>query len=451
MTQLTLDSDLQGGQREMLNTVHSLANSLLTIIDDILDISKIEANRMDLEQISFSLRTTIFNAMKTLGVKANERFLNLAYEVDNTIPDWIVGDPYRLRQIIINLAGNSVKFTERGEVKVRISNCEHIGDSYRIRFAVSDTGIGIHEDKVDLIFETFQQADGSTTRRFGGTGLGLSISRRLVNLMGGDMWVESTYGKGSTFFFTCRFAKANHDVSLMKLQLQPYKKHTVLFIDRGLTGCSSQIIDAIQSLGLSHGHIEAIHEGAALDLSALSVKAYDCVVVDCHDTARRLRSIEKFKYIPITMLAPKIAISFKFALEDGISSYMTTPCSPVDLGNALIPALEGRATPSVSDQSRSLDILLAEDNLVNQKLAVKILEKYHHKVTVANNGLEALEHVMKKRFEVVLMVCVSGASRWLVLIPNRMCKCRSWAASKQQRTFESTKKSNSYQERPLSR
>jgi len=403
MTQLTLDSDLQGGQREMLNTVHSLANGLLTIIDDILDISKIEANRMDLEQIPFSLRSTIFNAMKTLGVKANERFLNLAYEVDNTIPDWIIGDPYRLRQIIINLAGNSVKFTERGEVRVRISDCEELGETFRIKFAVSDTGIGIQQNKVDLIFDTFQQADGSTTRRFGGTGLGLSISRRLVNLMGGEMWVESKFGHGSTFFFTCRFVRAPHDINHTKTLLQPYKKHTVLFVDRGLTGCSEQLVDAIQKLGFNALHLQAAHDTGPLDVSQLNGQPFECVLVDCHDSARRIRSIEKFKYAPITMVAPKISIGFKFALEDGIASYMTTPCSPVDLGNALLPAFEGRATPAVTDQSRSLDLLLAEDNLVNQKLAVKILEKNHHKVTVANNGLEAFEHVKKKRFDVVLM------------------------------------------------
>ena len=406
MTQLTLDTELANAQRDMLNTVHNLANSLLLIIDDILDISKIEANRMDLEQIPFSLRATVFNALKTLAVKANERFLNLAYQVDSSIPDWVIGDPFRLRQIIVNLVGNSLKFTERGEVKVHICECsqqECEGDEYLVKLSVSDTGIGIPKDKLSVIFETFQQADGSTTRKFGGTGLGLSISKKLVNLMGGNMWVESEYGHGSTFFFTCKIRLADTNLSAIRPKLKSYSKHTVLFIDQGHTDCVDQIIEGLEQLDLIPLVVRDGEEDAIPKLPSVNGHAYDCVIIDNNETARRLRSLDKFKYIPIVLLAPKVLVSFKTALEDGISSYMTTPCLPIDLGNALIPALEGRATPSVSDSSRSFDILLAEDNRVNQKLAVKILEKYNHTVTVANNGREALNMVIQKRYDVVLM------------------------------------------------
>src|ERR1700712_5620032 len=223
MTQLTLDTDdLKPYTREMLNVVHNLANSLLTIIDDILDISKIEANRMVIESIPFTVRGTVFNALKTLAVKANEKFLSLTYQVDNTVPDYVIGDPFRLRQIILNLVGNAIKFTEHGEVKLTICKSDReqcTVNEYAFEFSVSDTGIGIEEDKLDLIFDTFQQADGSTTRRFGGTGLGLSISKRLVNLMGGEMWVESEYGHGSTFFFTCTVRLGGTDVSGIAMQL----------------------------------------------------------------------------------------------------------------------------------------------------------------------------------------------------------------------------------------
>lgn len=406
MTQLTLDTDLTHAQREMLTIVHNLAGQLLTIIDDILDISKIEANRMVMEEIPFSLRGTIFNALKSLASRANERKLNLAYDVSYSVPDYVIGDSFRLRQIILNLVGNAIKFTEHGEVKVAISmaaeqNCA--ADHYVFQFAVSDTGIGIHGDKLNLIFDTFQQADGSTTRKFGGTGLGLSISKRLVTLMGGRMWVESDYGKGSTFYFTCRVRLGHPDLSAIQPQLTPYSKHTVLFVDQGHTRFSDNIVEQLKTLDLVPVIVHSIDEVPASDKRIAPDMPFDCVIVDNERTARELRIAERFKYIPLVMLTPRVSISLRSALENGISSYMTTPCLPIDLGNALIPALDGRAAPLVSDHSKSFNILLAEDNAVNQKLAVRILEKYHHRVTVANNGLEALELIKKKRYDVVLM------------------------------------------------
>ncbi|KAF2483756.1 hypothetical protein BDY17DRAFT_298033 [Neohortaea acidophila] len=404
MTQLTLDTELEQNQRDMLNIVFSLANSLLTIIDDILDISKIEANRMILEEEPFSLRSLVFNSLKSLAVRANEKDISLVYDIDSSVPDYIVGDSFRLRQIILNLAGNAIKFTEHGEVRVKIfaeSGIVCRAGEYVIKFAVSDTGIGIHSNKLDLIFDTFQQADGSTTRKFGGTGLGLSISRRLVTLMRGKMWVESVYGEGSTFFFTCIVRVGNSDVAKIMPQLEQYRKHNVLFFDNGYTGCADAIAENIRQLDLVPC---VVRQNSRINPSEIkSADVYDCVIVDHSDVAQKLRSMERFKYIPIVLVAPKISVSFKTALENGISSYMTTPCEPIDLGNALIPALEGRAAPTSADHSRTFEILLAEDNAVNQKLAVKILHKHNHKVTVANNGLEAFEAIKHKRFDVVLM------------------------------------------------
>ncbi|KAF2401591.1 hypothetical protein EJ06DRAFT_474895 [Trichodelitschia bisporula] len=404
MTQLSLDTELSSYQREMMTIVHNLANQLLTIIDDILDISKIEANRMVMEEIAFSLRGTVFNALKSLTTRANDRNLNLAYQVDQWVPDYVVGDSFRLRQIILNLVGNAIKFTEHGEVKVRIGMIDDAKcrpDEYMIKLSVSDTGIGIKAEKLNLIFDTFQQADGSMTRRFGGTGLGLSISRRLVNLMGGEMWVESEYGVGSTFHFTCKVRRADPDLSAIVPQLAPYKSRPVLFIDRGRTNCSDEIVSHLKALDLLP-HVIKPDEPIPMP-EAGQRQAYDCIIVDCNETAQRLRDYEKFKYTPLVMMTPNITVSFKNALEDGISSYMTTPCLAIDLGNAMIPALEGRAAPVVSKNSKSLNILLVEDNAVNQRFAVKILEKYHHKVTVANNGLEALEAIKQRRFDVILM------------------------------------------------
>lgn len=404
MTQLTLDTELNQSQREMLNLVHQLANSLLTIIDDILDISKIEANRMVVEEIPFTLRGQVFNGLKSLAVKANEKSLDLAYQVDSSVPDYVIGDSFRLRQIILNLVGNAIKFTDSGEVRLSISaadqkECEP--GEFMVQLCVSDTGIGIAANKLDLIFDTFQQADGSTTRRFGGTGLGLSISKRLVGLMHGRMWVESDYGSASRFFFTIRFKVGNPDLSAIAKPLAPFRRHSVVFIDRGHTGCSEEIVEHLKALKLNPVIVRNEKDVPPPGSGANS--AYDCVLVDCEESAKSLRHVEDFKYIPIVMLAPVVSMSFKSAMEDGIASYMTTPCLPIDLGNALIPALEGRAAPTAADPSMKFDILLAEDNLVNQRLAVKILQKHKHTVTVANNGLEAFEAIKKKRYDVVLM------------------------------------------------
>ena len=410
MTQLSLDSELNGYQREMLSTVHQLANSLLTIIDDILDISKIEANRMDIERIPFPVRGTIFNALKSLSVKANERGLNLAYEVDSATLDYVVGDSFRLRQIILNLVGNAIKFTESGEVRVSIaegdqSRCRP--QEYEIKFAVADTGIGIHGDKLNVIFDTFQQADGSTTRRFGGTGLGLSISKKLVNLMGGSLWVESVFGKGSKFHFTCRYLRADPSISTIREPLTPYRGHHVLFLNNGYTeSFAADIEQAVEALDLRCRVAENLEDEEQLseDIPQLPTgSSYDCIIVDNSHTARLLRNVEKLKYIPVVLFSPHVNVSFRSALEDGITSYMTTPCLPIDIGNALIPALESRANLHKHEHSRSFDILLAEDNQVNQKLACKILQKYNHNVDVADNGQIALEKLQKRHYDVVLM------------------------------------------------
>ncbi|KAL6714083.1 histidine kinase osmosensor [Lecanora helva] len=410
MSQLTLDTDLTQYQREMMNIVHNLANSLLTIVDDILDISKIEANRMVMESINFSMRGSVFSALKTLAVKANDKHLNLAYQVDSSVPDFVVGDPYRLRQIILNLVGNAIKFTDHGEVKLTIREARDkvtAEDEYAFEFSVADTGIGIQSDKKDLIFDTFQQADGSTTRKFGGTGLGLSISRKLVELMGGELWVESTFEKGSTFSFTCVTKIASHDLSPVRSQLSAYKNHVVLFVDKGRTDCSANITGMLKELELEP-ILVSDEDGVSKVTPVAPNKSehslpYDAILVDGMDTAVRLRNHDALRYVPIVLLAPVVSVSMKSALDLGVASYMTTPCHLIDLGNGMIPALEGRQTTLISDASKSFDILLAEDNEVNQRLAVKILQKYNHGVTVANNGHEALEAVKTKRYDVILM------------------------------------------------
>ena len=406
MTQLTLDTDLTQYQREMLGIVNDLANSLLTIIDDILDLSKIEARKMVIEEIPYTLRGTVFNALKTLAVKANEKFLDLTYRVDSSVPDHVVGDSFRLRQVILNLVGNAIKFTDHGEVSLTIQKAQNEDmkpGEYSIEFVVTDTGIGIAPDKLNVIFDTFRQADGSMTRKFGGTGLGLSISKRLVNLMGGDLWVKSTPQHGSQFHFTCRVSLAPNDLGLIEKQLKPYKGHQVLFVDKAQTAYGKEIKSMLEEIGLLPVVVDSEKSSTLTRARENNHLPYDVILVDSIATARRLRSVDDYKYLPIVLLAPVVHVSLKSCLDLGITSYMTTPCHSIDLGNGMIPALENRATPSLADNTKSFDILLAEDNSVNQRLAVKILEKYHHVVTVANNGQEALDAVQIKKFDVILM------------------------------------------------
>ncbi|ODQ61102.1 hypothetical protein WICANDRAFT_90330 [Wickerhamomyces anomalus NRRL Y-366-8] len=432
-TQLTLDTELTQYQREMLSTVHNLANSLLTIIDDILDISKIEANRMTIEEAEFSLRGTVFGALKTLAVKSIERPLELIYEVDSSFPDSLIGDSFRLRQVILNLVGNAIKFTSKGHVKLSVKKATEpletqisktiennnyvIGtnsnkllndseplikkdSSLALEFCVSDTGIGIKKEKLDLIFETFTQADGSTTRKFGGTGLGLSISKKLIHLMGGEIWVTSAFKEGSKFYFTIATSPAKAELSKQSDALLTFNLHQILFIS---TIYSKEETEKVRKdLVDLNLRPTVVHDIA--EVSSEEQSKFDVIIIDSLEIGKSLRELPEIKYIPFVLLNPMIPkLNMKVCLDLGIQSYGNTPCSLIDLAGYLKPALESRVVPSDDNTPQSYVILLAEDNLVNQKLAVRILEKYGHEVHVVQNGLEAFEEVKNKRYDVVLM------------------------------------------------
>ncbi|OAQ60937.1 two-component osmosensing histidine kinase (Bos1) [Pochonia chlamydosporia 170] len=407
MTQLTLDTDLTQYQREMLSIVKNLANSLLTIIDDILDLSKIEARRMEIEEIPYTLRGTVFNALKTMAVKANEKFLDLNFTIDSSIPDYVLGDSFRLKQVILNLVGNAIKFTDHGKVSLAVkegaTQVQVEPGQYAVEFIIEDTGAGIAKDKLDLIFNTFQQADGSITRKFGGTGLGLTISKRLAILMGGDIWVNSEAGKGSRFYFTCKVKLATDGTEVLTKQLQPYKDYKVLVVRTGQTSSTGDVRAMLEDLGLRPVMVSSIRDSALNELEDGPGTACHAIIVDCLETARILRGVDELVYLPIVLLAPVIHVSLKMCLDLGITSCMTSPCKPGDLGISMIPAFQNRDVPPLLDDTRTLNILLAEDNMVNQRLAVKMLEKYNHTVTVVGNGLEAVEIVKMRRFDVILM------------------------------------------------
>ncbi|KAF8813231.1 hypothetical protein BYT27DRAFT_7220517 [Phlegmacium glaucopus] len=399
MTELTLDSDLNRSQRESLLLVHSLARSLLLIIDDILDISKIEAGRMTMEAVSYSLRQTVFGILKTLVIPATQNNLDLTYDVEPDIPDQLIGDSLRLRQVITNLVGNAIKFTPSKASRkghVALSTCLLALDdqSVTLEFCVTDTGIGIAKDKLNLIFDTFCQADGSTTREYGGTGLGLSISKRLVSLMQGNMWVESEVAKGS-----------NHSTMEATLgKMAPFAKRTILFVDtlRDTTG----VVDRIKDLGLRPYVVHEICKVADKD----KCPHVDTIVVDSLTVTECIREYEHLRYIPVVLLAPAMPrLNLKWCLDNSISSQVTTPVTGQDLSSALISALESNTVSPVSAPNDiTFDILLAEDNLVNQKLAVKILEKYGHTVEIVENGSLAVDAfkgrvAQNKPFNIILI------------------------------------------------
>ncbi|KAJ5697011.1 hypothetical protein N7455_000084 [Penicillium solitum] len=404
LSSLALDTDdLQAPVRETLKMVHNLAISLLTIIDDILDISKIEANHMIIEKTPFSLGATVFSVLKALSVETNEKALGLVYTVDGEVPDYLIGDAYRLRQVMLNLVGNAIKFTDHGEIRVTVKHAQDdkcASDETAFQFSVSDPGIGIDESKLGLIFDKFQQADGSMTRRFGGTGLGLAISKRLVSLMGGDIWVTSNMGEGSTFSFTCRVKLAQPPSSFAE-QLAPHRGRRVLFFDHGLAR-DFPIASVLIELGLN----PVIVKEEQLECGQFKSNwgcTFDAILIENLEIAAKLRACPDLQPIPLVITAHTVSLALRAAGELGIASYITVPCRPIDLWNGILPALGNRATRTPSGYTRSLAILLAEDNDVNQKVAVRILEKFNHNVTVVENGLQAVKEVKHHRYDVVLM------------------------------------------------
>ncbi|KAF9357973.1 histidine kinase osmosensor [Mortierella sp. NVP85] len=407
MTTLTLETELTRQQRENLVIVSHLAHSLLTIIDDILDISKIEAGKMTIEQAPFSLRTQAFGVLKTLAVKAHQKKLDLIYNVNNDFPDQMIGDPLRLRQVITNLIGNAIKFTTEGSVVLDCVCKSKTEYGIELQFCVSDTGIGIQKDKMEVVFDTFCQADGSTTRKYGGTGLGLSISKRLVALMGGDLWVDSTFGKGSQFFFTVRFNTGTMSLDQINLKVKPYiGRHILYMATMRDDKISNSILRTLEELKFRTTLVTSLGEAASMIPSSSTDKSiFDVVIVDNVKDIRKLKEIGPMRFLPIILLSVTTPyISMKVCQDLGIASYFNPPVYAPDLMNALLPAFESAsALPSDAEHAIPLHILLAEDNVVNQKLAVRILEKFGHKVTIVANGKHAVEYFSSMHFDLILM------------------------------------------------
>jgi len=424
MTELLLGTQLERVQRNYLQTIDTSAESLLDIINDLLDLSKIEAGKMALENADFGLMDVLDGAMKLMAVRAHEKGLELACHVSSDVPEMLIGDPVRLRQIIINLVGNAVKFTGEGEVVVRVTCPEQDEERAQLHIAVVDTGIGIPPDKQQAIFEAFSQADSSTTRRFGGTGLGLTISSQLVRMMEGEIWVESEEKKGSAFQFTARFERSNE---LLEREPRPLLKKLqdlrVLGVDDNDTNrlileqmlkawdMQPTVVDSgPAALGMMH---RAVSEGKPYDLVLLDAMMPD---MDGLEVARQIHAHPELDGAIMLLLSSLDDQDYFSRMRElGVKSHLRKPITRSDLLDAIMDALaialpteeESASAPlEVEEEMASehaLRVLLAEDNKVNQAVAMAMLDRLGHATTVANNGVEVLQALAENSFDLILM------------------------------------------------
>ncbi len=422
MTELALDTELDLVQREYLNAVKYSADSLLTILNDILDFSKIEVGKLSLDVVEFNVRDHLGQAMKTLAARAYEKNLELAYFVPPEVPDYVTGDPVRLRQVVLNLVGNAIKFTEQGEVVLRVEPESQDEDGFSLHYSLRDTGIGIPEEKQKLIFEPFSQADASTTRKYGGTGLGLAISARLIEMMEGRVWVESEPGRGSTFHFTARFGHSSATNS-RAFTADPaiLDDLPVLVVDDNAT--NRQILETILTFWRMRPTAVPGGESAlvALKQAHAAGNPFRLMIVDCH-----MPGMDGFMLIEEIQKTPQLNVPATVMLTSGgqrgdaarckhlgIAAYLIKPVSQSDLLETLLkvtapPADAGQpddriVQPTLPEARRPLRVLLAEDNAVNQRLATRLLEKAGHSVVVVPDGLKAIQALDTDTFDVVLM------------------------------------------------
>ncbi len=415
MTELALNTELTEAQREYLDMVKGSAEVLLELLNDILDFSKIEAGRLELERASFDLRDTLGDTMQTLGVRASAKGLELALQIRPDVPDALLGDPHRLRQIIVNLVGNALKFTDQGEVSVLVEKAAGSDGETALRFAVRDTGVGIPVGAKEKIFSAFSQADVSTTRRFGGTGLGLAITSQLVGMMGGELGVESEVGKGSVFSFTARFGVEAQRAGEAVPELENLR---VLAVDDNAT---NRLI--LRELFTSWRMEVVLADSAAAGLAALDAASRDgkpiaLVVTDMMmPDVDGFGLVERIKGDPALQATRIIMLTSSNRPEDiarcralGVRAHLAKPIKQSLLMDTIVDVLgSGERRPRHVPMAgqvplqRPLHILLAEDNAVNQRLAVVNLESWGHDVTVAHDGVEAVEAYTSGNFDVVLM------------------------------------------------
>jgi two-component system, sensor histidine kinase and response regulator len=433
MTGLLLDTDLNEEQRDCAETIRGSGEALLTIINDILDFSKMEAGKLQFETLDFLLNNAVEDTLELLAGRAHQKKIEFASLIYSDVPTGLRGDPGRLRQVLTNLIGNAIKFTERGEVIVRVENESETNDDVVVRFMVSDTGIGISEAAQQKLFRAFTQADGSTTRKYGGTGLGLAISKQLVELMGGQMGVTSTPGQGSTFWFTARFGKQLADAAVPQTQLISLEKLRVLIVDDNATN-RKILSHQLGSWGMIHQEADSGFRALELLRSAAAEGApYDLAVLDLmmpgmdgFELARTIKSDPSIAGMHLVMLTSfGERVHGATAREAGVAAYLTKPVRQSQLFDCLANVIstatvapERDVMPSQpgsqlltkhklkkSRMSSNKLILLAEDNVVNQRVAIRQLQKLGYRADAVANGREAVEALSRIPYDLVLMDC----------------------------------------------
>lgn len=418
MGELLLHTKLTAEQGDYLKMIRQSADSLLRLLNDILDFSKIEAGKLELEEMDFSLRDSIGQTGQTLAIRAAEQGIEMACRIAPDLPDTLCGDPGRLRQVLVNLAGNAIKFTEEGEVVIDVTQEWLKDDRICLHFYVKDTGVGIPADQQEKIFEAFGQADASTTRRFGGTGLGLAISTQLVQIMGGRIWVESQQGVGSTFHFTAEFS-VSRDGRKRPAELSSLRDMKILVVDDNRT--NRLIFDEmVKSWHMKPTSVDNALAGLAELAQAASVgEPYEFVLLDCmmpnmdgFHFAEAVRADSVLKDTKIIMLSSAAQGGhIERCRQLGIQRYLTKPVVHSELLNTILSmsgadmnAVE-RTDASMSDVSgrRAMRILLAEDGAINQQVALGLLKRYNHEVVIAGDGTQAVAAWEKDHFDAILM------------------------------------------------
>jgi len=421
MIDLLSGTNLSSEQEDYLSTAKESADSLLSLINDILDFAKIEAGQIEIEEIDFDLRRTVENVASTLSEPAEAKNLEMACLIYQDIPSHLRGDPTRLRQILLNLVGNAIKFTDHGEIIIRVIKEQENETRVRLRFEVSDTGIGIPKNRQEAIFSQFTQVDSSTTRKYGGTGLGLSISRQLVQLMNGTIGVKSQLYKGSTFWFTLEFNKSLNDPDLNK-PFQKFENLKVLVVDENET-TRSILINMLEGFGMRVAEENSLTNAKnRLTGSTQDPNPFDLLIFDLQlsgsDSEKLIREIKSDPRINPALAIICIASISQYnpepLLQLGVSACLLKPIKLSQLYNAVTNAVNRAqvSNPNSPPQIRPLEfreanqqykILLAEDNLINQKLAATLLKKIGFSIDIVNDGYETVEAIKKEKYDLVLM------------------------------------------------